>query len=93
MPWFRKSKELVDAYIDQRWDYYQCCLSHDFAAQARSVEEKIAKEPLSRSHEYGAGIVHSMETDTKRVIYGTVPNWGCGRCWSARRFTSIPASA
>ncbi|MHC4253379.1 MAG: family 4 glycosyl hydrolase, partial [Planctomycetota bacterium] len=76
VPWFRKSKEMVDAYIEKRWDYYQICLNHDFAAQAKSVEEKLAREPLTPSHEYGAGIIHSMETDAKRVIYGTVPNWG-----------------
>jgi len=76
VPWFRKSKELVDAYIEKRWDYYRICRSHDFAAQAKGVEEKLAKEPLRPSHEYGALIIHSMETDRKRVVYCTVPNWG-----------------
>ncbi len=36
-------------------------------------------EPISdieRSHEYGALIVHSMETGTPRVVYGNVPNHG-----------------
>lgn len=29
-----------------------------------------------QSHEYGSFIIHSMETDTPRVIYGNVPNTG-----------------
>jgi alpha-galactosidase len=36
-------------------------------------------EPISeieRSHEYGALIIHSMETGTPRVVYGNVPNRG-----------------
>ncbi|HXQ21771.1 MAG TPA: alpha-glucosidase/alpha-galactosidase [Candidatus Acidoferrales bacterium] len=31
---------------------------------------------IERSHEYGAGIIHSMETGTPRVVYGNVPNHG-----------------
>ena len=36
-------------------------------------------EPITdveRSHEYGALIIHSMETGTPRVVYGNVPNQG-----------------
>ena len=29
-----------------------------------------------RSHEYGSGIIHSMETGQPRVIYGNVVNTG-----------------
>jgi alpha-galactosidase len=31
---------------------------------------------IERSVEYGSGIIHSMETNTPRVIYGNVPNTG-----------------
>lgn len=31
---------------------------------------------VERSHEYGSGIIHSMETGQPRVIYGNVPNKG-----------------
>ena len=72
--WFRKNKEMVDSYIKKRWDYYQICLHHDFEAQEKWIEQVSA--PLKRSAEYGALIIHSMETDTKRVIYGNVPNYG-----------------
>jgi alpha-galactosidase len=31
---------------------------------------------IERSHEYGALIIHSLETGTPRVVYGNVPNRG-----------------
>lgn len=31
---------------------------------------------IERSHEYGAGIIHSIETGTPRVVYGNVANCG-----------------
>jgi alpha-galactosidase len=37
------------------------------------------EEPITdieRSHEYGALVIHSMETGTPRVVYGNVPNCG-----------------
>lgn len=33
-------------------------------------------DKIERSVEYGSGIIHSMETDTPRNIYGNVPNTG-----------------
>ncbi|HEY9077657.1 MAG TPA: alpha-glucosidase/alpha-galactosidase [Anaerolineaceae bacterium] len=33
-------------------------------------------DQVVRSHEYGSGIIHSIETGTPRVIYGNVPNYG-----------------
>ncbi|MFC1717508.1 alpha-galactosidase [Candidatus Poribacteria bacterium] len=72
--WFRKNPEMVNAYIPNRWDYYQICLNHDFSGQEKWIDNLAL--PLRSSNEYAAGIIHSMETDTKRVIYGNVPNWG-----------------
>jgi alpha-galactosidase len=31
---------------------------------------------VRRSHEYGSGIIHSIETGSSRVIYGNMPNTG-----------------
>ena len=31
---------------------------------------------VERSHEYGSGIIHSIETGQPRVVYGNVPNNG-----------------
>jgi len=72
--WFRKNKEMVESYIKNRWDYYQICLHHDFEGQEQWIENVSA--PLKCSEEYGAKIIHSMQTDEKRVIYGNVPNYG-----------------
>ena len=72
--WFRKNKEMVENYIKNRWDYYQICLHHDFERQEQWIEN--VSTPLKCSEEYGAKIIHSMETDEKRVIYGNVPNYG-----------------
>jgi alpha-galactosidase len=40
------------------------------------LEDPEAKLPVRRSHEYGSGIIHSIETGTLRVINGNVPNYG-----------------
>ncbi len=52
------------------------------AAGAREEEvgwemDRLARlDAVTRSHEYGSGIIHSMETGIPRVIYGNVPNHG-----------------
>ena len=75
LPWFRKTKKLINDYIDTRWDYYQICCAHDPKQQARWVKN-LLNSPLKCTAEYGAPMIDSMETDTKRVVYGNVPNWG-----------------
>lgn len=53
-------------------------------AAAGATEQEIAGvaaslgglDAVARSHEYGSGIIHSMETGSPRVIYGNVPNYG-----------------
>lgn len=53
-------------------------------AAAGATEQEIAGvaaslgglNAVARSHEYGSGIIHSMETGSPRVIYGNVPNYG-----------------
>jgi alpha-galactosidase len=75
LPWYRKNAEMVNAYIAKRWDYYEISKSYQNVEQQDYLEEMI-NAPLKLSDEYGARIVHSMETDTKRVIYGNVPNYG-----------------
>ncbi len=38
------------------------------------LEDPDATITVEESHEYGSGIIHSMETGQPRVIYGNVPN-------------------
>ncbi|MCB0104678.1 MAG: alpha-glucosidase/alpha-galactosidase, partial [Caldilineaceae bacterium] len=42
----------------------------------RVVERFENMQEVKRSHEYGSGIIHSMETGDPRVIYGNVANDG-----------------
>lgn len=75
VPYFRKDPETVLGYIPQRWDYYEICAAHDEDDQTERLLTRL-KEELRPSVEYGAVIVHSMETDTKSVVYGNVENRG-----------------
>ena len=75
LPWFRKSPEMVLAYIRDRWDYYQISCSYQNQEQQDHIQE-LCEGPLTRSEEYGAPIIHSCETNAKCVVYGNVPNWG-----------------
>ncbi len=40
------------------------------------IEEAANFDKVERSHEYGSGIIHSIETGNPRVIYGNVMNAG-----------------
>jgi alpha-galactosidase len=42
----------------------------------RRIERLNRANEVTRSHEYGSYIIHSMETGTPRVVYGNVPNHG-----------------
>jgi alpha-galactosidase len=75
LPYFRKSPELAREYIPERWDYYEICSAHDEQGQTDRLLEDLTRE-LAPSVEYGAAIVHSMETGQQSVIYGNVPNTG-----------------
>ena len=52
-------------FMDKFWDNMKTFFEGD---------EPITE--VERSHEYGALIIHSMETGTPRVVYGNVPNHG-----------------
>jgi len=70
LPYFRKNRDVISSYIQQRWDYFQICSAYDSAD--RSIE--VLERGLQPSYEYGAFIIDSMETNTPRVIYGNVEN-------------------
>jgi alpha-galactosidase len=72
LPYFRKNAAMVSDFIQQRWDYYDVCAAHD----DKDVERFLGnvKQELKPSLEYGAQIIHAIETATPTVIYGNVPN-------------------
>lgn len=75
VPYFRKNPQLVQEYIADRWDYYELCAAHDEEGQTAELVERL-KQKLEPSLEYGAMIVHSMQTGRPTVIYGNVENRG-----------------
>ena len=89
LPWFRKNKKTIDSYIKTRWDYYQIGLNFDLKEQVAMVERKCT-EPLTCSLEYGARIIHAMETGEPTVIYGNVPNHGAPGSPPSARAHLIP---
>lgn len=52
----------------------------DIAVMPQAIEWRVdefkAMNEITRSHEYGSGIIHSIETGEPRVIYGNMPNYG-----------------
>jgi alpha-galactosidase len=89
LPWFRKNDRLIKSYLPKRWDYYQLGVEFDLEWQVKMVE-KMCDEPLSCSEEYGAKIIHAIETHQPTVIYGNVPNFGPPGASPASRTHLIP---
>ncbi len=74
--WFRKNPDLVKQNLPKRWDYYEICSAHSPDHNVDEFVETSRREGLAPSQEYGAYIIDSMTTGTRRVIYGNVPNDG-----------------
>ena len=85
LPYFRKDPELVEAYLPERWDYYEICASHDDQGDIDTQLAKLSAD-LRPSVEYGAGIVNAVVSGTPTVIYGNVPN-------STGLITNLPPEA
>jgi alpha-galactosidase len=75
-PWFRKDTGLVQDYLPKRWDYFEICSAHSPDHNVDAFIEASVQDGLRPSEEYGAYIIDSMTTGTRRVIYGNVPNRG-----------------
>jgi alpha-galactosidase len=79
-PYFirRDRPDLIERYNVPLDEYLSRCEFMDkFWGDMQTFFE--GDEPIAdieRSHEYGALIIHSMETGTPRVVYGNVPNRG-----------------
>jgi alpha-galactosidase len=74
-------------FMRQKLENPELDLSEEFAAAMRKAGVEEAKLPrmvqrfeniheVRQSHEYGSGIIHSMETGERRVFNGNVPNHG-----------------
>ena len=78
VPWFikRDRSELIEEFNIPLDEYIRRCevqIERWQELRAR-LEDKNEELEVKRSVEYGSLIIHSMETDTPRTIYGNVPN-------------------
>jgi alpha-galactosidase len=78
-PWFikRDRSDLIEEFNIPLDEYIRRCENQIAAWEKQRVAlEGGAPIEVHRSHEYGSGIIHSIETGTPRVVYGNVPNNG-----------------
>jgi len=74
--WFNKNEAMAREYASETmWGFHFDKRINGELEQA--VEDQISgKRPIDyrRSHEYGAWMIHSIETNTPRMVYGNVRN-------------------
>ena len=80
VPWFIKHDrpDLIERYEVPIEEYITRCELQ--IAEWEALRARFEKGDLEmtheRSHEYGSGIIHSLETGHPRVVYGNVANHG-----------------
>jgi len=80
VPWFikRDRPDLIERFNIPLDEYIRRCETQiaDWEAMRAAYEDPTAAIQVVPSHEYGAGIIHSLETGIPRVVYGNVMNDG-----------------
>jgi alpha-galactosidase len=80
VPWFikRDRPDLIEEFNVPLDEYIRRCEVQiaGWERMRKELEDPAAKVKVRRSHEYGSGIIHSIETGAPRVINGNVPNTG-----------------
>ncbi len=78
VPWFikRDRPDLIEKFNIPLDEYISRCENQIAAWEMMRVylEDESIELSVERTHEYGAYIIHSLETGTPRVIYGNVAN-------------------
>ncbi|MCA9865939.1 MAG: alpha-glucosidase/alpha-galactosidase [Anaerolineales bacterium] len=78
VPWFlkRDRPDLVERYHIPLDEYITRCENQIVAWEMMRgfLENDSLEMSVERTHEYGAYIIHSLETGAPRVVYGNVPN-------------------
>jgi alpha-galactosidase len=92
-PWFRKNRRLAEKHyaVKTMWGYHWD--QYHNTRLDRFTDEMIAgTRPLDlrRSLEFGAWMIHSMETGAPRVVYGNVRNAGLIENLPARAVVEVP---
>ena len=76
VPYFRINEDRRKMYCEPRWFYLEIC-KEAWKPHYEQIKKQIrGEEPIkiSRSHEYGADIIYSMETGNPCRINGNVEN-------------------
>jgi alpha-galactosidase len=79
VPWFikRDRPDLIERFNIPLNEYIRRCEVQIAGWQQQKARLEAGEDiELRRSHEYGSLIIHSMETNTPRVVYGNVANHG-----------------
>lgn len=80
VPWFikRDRADLIDSMCIPLDEYIARCEFQiaTWEGMRQGLEDPNSTLEVERSHEYGAYIIHSLETGTPRVVYGNVANDG-----------------
>lgn len=80
VPWFikRDRPDLIEKFNVPLDEYIRRCEAQiaGWERMREELEDPDSTIKVRRSHEYGSGIIHSMETGIPRVINGNVPNNG-----------------
>jgi alpha-galactosidase len=78
VPWFikRDRPDLIERYQIPLDEYITRCENQIAAWEMMRVilEDESVMIDVKRTNEYGAYIIHSIETNTPRVVYGNVAN-------------------
>ncbi|TMK60174.1 MAG: alpha-galactosidase [Actinobacteria bacterium] len=74
--WFRKTPELVDEYLDRRWNYLEVSRSSDASQSNAEIVADARASGIRHGGEFAAPIIDSLVTGTERVVYGNVRNDG-----------------
>jgi alpha-galactosidase len=89
-PWFRKTPEVIDAYIPRRNDYVEHLLQNRDAEAVEQRMREIGKDGLRRSVEWCAPLIAAHQGGPATVIYGNVANELPG---GRRAIENLPADA
>jgi alpha-galactosidase len=79
VPWFikRDRPELIEQFHIPLDEYPRRCVNQIAGWETMRQDLEMGGEiAVRRSKEYGSLIIHSMETNVPRVVYGSVPNEG-----------------
>ena len=74
--WFRRTPELIEAYLDRRWNYLEVSRSSDASESNAEIVADARANGIRHGGEFAAPIIDSIVTGTERIVYGNVRNGG-----------------